>query len=165
MKMTRIALIFFLLISLTGCFKDEPRKETYKAAGSWKVDAVTIQKFDANGNELSTEDQTETGFLMLSFGDDFMYENYYSYSLQSDKLVNSRIYPMFQVGNVWSVTVEGKSFNLGVKDASTGFVTNVGSMTINRLTKKRMELQWIELDPVTEAIVHSEIWKLSSATH
>lgn len=163
--MNRLAAAFFLLITLTGCFKDEPRKETFKAAGSWKLDEVIITKSDANGTELSTETQVEAGFLMLSFGDDFMYENYYSYSLNSDQLINSEIYSIFQLANVWNVTVDGKAFNLGYKDPSTGFVTWAGSLTINRLTKKRMELQLIELDSATENIVHSEIWKLSSATH
>lgn len=161
----RITLAILIWITLSGCFKNEPKKETFKAAGSWKLEEVSIFKYDANGTELSTETQVEAGFLMLTFGDDFMYENYYSYSLNSDLLVNSKIYPLFQIANVWNVTVEATALNLGTQDQSTGFIGNVGSITINRLTKKRMELQYIELDPTTEAIVHSEIWKLKSTTH
>jgi hypothetical protein len=164
--MTRYILPLFLIVTvLSGCFKNNPRKESFKAAGSWKLDEVSITKYDVNGNESSTELQKEAGFLMLSFGDDFMYENGFSYSLNTNQLNNSEIYPLFQIADMWNVTVDGKAFNLGLKDASTGFVQFVGSLTVNKLSKKRMELQYVELDPTTEQIIHSEIWKLKSATH
>lgn len=72
---------------------------------------------------------------MLSFGDDFMYENGYSYSLNSDQLFNSAIYALFQIADVWSVTVDAKAFNLGSKDPSTGFVDHIGAFTMNKLSK------------------------------
>lgn len=163
--MRAITPLILILLLVTGCFKNEPRKETFKAAGSWKLEEVTIEKFSPTGSSISTETQTEAGFLMLSFGDDFMYENYYSYSLSADKLFNSKMYPLFQVASIWGITVDAKAFNLGAKDVTTGFVTYIGTFTVNQLSKKRMELQYIEIDPVTENIVLSEVWKMRSATH
>lgn len=56
--MNRFILPLFLILTiLSGCFKDNPRKESFRAAGSWKLEEVIISKYDTNGNELSTETQ------------------------------------------------------------------------------------------------------------
>jgi hypothetical protein len=154
---------FVLLFSLTACFKDNPTRETLKAAGSWKVLSVEIKEYDNTGNETSSKTIDNPGFLMLSHVDDFLYEGTYSYSLNADLLSNSAIYSHLKAFNQWGVTTDVKVFNLAYKDPSSGASAFKYGYTINTLTYRKFELQYVQLQNNNLDIKQVEVWKMERA--
>lgn len=160
-KLFLFSIVF--LFSLTACFKDNPTRETLKAAGSWKVVSVEIKDFDSQGNQTSVKTIENPGFLMLSHVDDFLYEGTYSYSLDADLLTNSAIYSHLKAFNQWGLTTDAKVFNLAYKDPSSGASTFKYGYTINTLTNRKFELQYVLLQNNNFDLKQVEIWKMERA--
>jgi hypothetical protein len=157
--------VYFIsvIFSLTSCFKNEPKRETLMAAGSWKIVKTIIQENDESGNKISENTIENVGFLMLSHVDDYLYEGTYSYSLDSDKLNNSIIYDCFKKCNQWGITNGAKVLNLAIKDPSTGYSELWSGLTINKLTRKKFEIQSITLNSGNETIKKIEKWYMISS--
>jgi hypothetical protein len=155
-----------LLLLLNSCFKDEPKREMKIAAGSWRIEHVTIQQNDSLGNEVSaSEIEGPLGMLLLTHDDDFMYEGRYSYSYDGAALASSNMNSLFVYADTWGIGEEGKVFNLGNNDGSTGYTTHVAAFTVLKLRRKKMELQYVRTHPVTGYLEYVETWKLVRATH
>ncbi len=154
-----------LLVILSSCFKDEPKKEMRKAAGSWRVELVTIHNNDSLGNEITSTEISEVGMLLLTHDDEFMYEGTFSYSLDGNALSGSSMYSLFSASDIWGFGVDGKTFNLGSNDGSTGYTTHVAGFTVLKLTRRKMELQYVHVHPVTGNLDYREEWLLKRGTH
>jgi hypothetical protein len=154
-----------LLVVAPGCFKSSPDKEMMQAGGSWIISEVELNYFDSLGNDLSTETLIDGGILMLSHNDDFLYEGTYSVSYDSAVFSRSEIGRFFLDNDIWGVSNGAKNFNINNIDPNTGFTSQVVSLTILKLKRNKMDLQFIRLHPITGAPVYQEIWKLKRGTH
>ena len=159
-----LTIILFIFIALSSCFKNNPTKETWKASGAWSVEEIKIDYY-SNKSVDSTKEIKDAGFLMLVYVDDFMYENPFSYSLDGINLSSSNIYSFFKICDVWGISTGKKVFNLGLKDASTGYISFICSFTVNQLTNQKFELQYVSINPITSEIEMVEIWKMKRKTH
>lgn len=156
----------FLLLVLNSCFKDEPKKEMRRIAGSWRIEQVTMQTNDSLGQEISTSSVTTSpGMLLLSHDDEFEYEGTYSYSGDGAALSGSTMHSFFLASDIWGLSVEGKTFNLGHTDGSTGYVNHVAGMTVLKLHPRKFEIRYVQTHPVTGYLTYIETWKLVRATH
>lgn len=154
-----------LLTILSSCFKDEPKKEMRKAAGSWRVEKVTIHTNDSLGNEITSTEILEVGMLLLTHDDEFLFEGTFSYSLDGTALAGSSMYYLFSQSDVWGIGIDGKTFNIGNNDGSTGYTTHVAGFTVLKLTRKKMEFQYVHVHPVTGNLDYMEEWVLKRGTH
>lgn len=152
-----------LLLTLTGCFKDQPKTQTFKAAGSWLVESVVIQNIDSLGNVANEQTITDAGILMLAHDDDFMFQDAYSYQLDATKLAPSSIYNQFNAGNTWGLGGTAQTFNVGHMDPGTGYVSRIASYTVLKLKHKEMELQYVHT--TNNVLDYVEVWKLKKGTH
>jgi hypothetical protein len=161
-----LVLSVVVLLTMNSCFKDEPKGEMRRAAGSWRIEHVTIQQNDSLGNEVSTSEISEpVGMLLLTHDDEFMFEGRYSYSYDGAALASSSMNALFVACDTWGLGVEGKTFNLGNNDGSTGYTTHVAGFTVLKLHRKKMELQYVRVHPQTGYLYYVETWKLVRAAH
>ena len=165
MKYTKWTLVAVLAAMLGSCFKDEPKKEMRRAAGAWRIEKVTIQENDSLGNELSTSERSSVGMLMLNHDDEVMYQGTYSYSYDGAALASSHIHYFLEASDIWGLGVDGKTFNVGSYDPSTGYVTHIAGFTVLKLKRSKMELQLVHPHPVTGYADHIETWELERGTH
>lgn len=155
-----------LLLLLNSCFKDEPKKEMRRIAGAWRIEHVTIQINDSLGNETGMSTITESpGMLLLTHDDEFLYEGTFSYSYDGTALASSSMHNLFLSSDSWGLGVEGKTFNLGKNDGSTGYTTHIAGLTVLKLHRRKLELQYVKTHPVTGYLQYIETWELVRATH
>lgn len=159
-----LSVLASLLVGLTGCFKDDPKKEMMQAGGSWLIKEAVIKTFDATGNELSSETKEDGGLLLLTHNDDFLYEGSYSLSYDTAVFNNSEIGALFLNNDTWGVSNGAKSFNISDLDPSTGYVSLMGSLTILKFRNNKMDLQFIRVNNAGYPI-YQEVWKLKRGTH
>jgi hypothetical protein len=155
-----------LLLTLNSCFKDEPKREMRKAAGSWRIDHVAIQLYDSLGNESSGSEINEpVGILLLTHNDEFLYEGRFSYSYDGTALASSSMHSLFLASDVWGMGIGGKTFNLGNNDPSTGYTTHLAGFTVVKLRRNKMELQYVRVHADSGNLEYRETWTLVRATH
>jgi hypothetical protein len=166
-----IIAIFIFALSLNSCFKDSPKNEMFKAAGSWKIESIEAIVYDTLGNQVSIKKTENYGILMLNHDDDFMFEGSFSYDFTQGDIgfTTADSYMLYLFGggincNTWSVTTDAKAFNLAALDPETLFVTYLYSATIEKLTSKKMVLIGFQRHP-NGYLSTKETWNLVRATH
>lgn len=149
MKNSKYLIVFILLMQLTGCFKDEPKKVMTRAAGPWTLEKLVQENYDTLGNSVGTKEWEQLGTLFLYHEDDFQYQDpfhlLYTAALQSE--VSSQLQGDLFGANRWWMSADGQQFGFGSYDSSTGYVATVGLYTIEKATNKKMELLNVELNP------------------
>ncbi len=170
-KISYIISIFIFALGLNSCFKDTPKNDMFKAAGSWKVESIESITYDTLGNQISSKKTENYGFLMLEHNDDFLFEGTFSYDFNQGEIGFTSVdsYMLYLIGggygcNTWSVSTNAKAFNLASFDPETLFVTYLYSATIEKLTNKKMVLIGFQRHP-NGYLSSKETWNLERATH
>lgn len=136
-----------LILLLTACFKDEPKKVMTRAAGPWTIERLVQESFDTLGNSTGTKEWADLGTLFLYHEDDFQYID--AFNLQYAPALQNEVVSHFQQNlfsaNRWWMSVGGEQFGLGYYDASTGYTNTAGLYTIDKLTNRKMEIVNVEV--------------------
>ncbi len=103
--------------------------------------------------------------LMLDHDDEFLYHGTFSYSYDGAALASSQIHYFINACDIWGLGIDGKTFNVGSYDPSTGFVTRIAGFTVLKLKRTKMELQLVHPHTVTGYADHIETWVLKRNTH
>lgn len=172
MRNLRLFVSIIGLIFLVGsCFKDSPKNDMFRVAGTWKVTSIESTRYDTLGNVQATTFTPDFGFLMLNHVDNFLFEGTFSYDFsQGDTSFtspDSYLLYLFEGGlgcDTWSVSKGAKSLNLASMDPETNFVTFLYAATIVNLTGKNMDLIAFTRFGNGE-LSTKEIWSLTRATH
>lgn len=160
--LNKISILSILIFIFSSCLKNNPKKESFLLAGSWKVEEVNIKEYNESGEILSDQQVETSGYLMLSHVDPFLYEGVYSYSLDVESLKNSMIFEVLLKSNIWGVSNGAKVLNFSIKDSKTGYVQLMASLTINKLNRRKLEIQFIKLSTSSGNISKKEVWYLKS---
>lgn len=129
---------FISIFFLSGCFKDNPKKDIQRFAGSWEIENAQISYFKVNGEDSLTSEIADLGFLHFYYTDDFLFENSFSQTLSANyvSMNNSVIKQVLDGSNIWWVSVGSKNVGFGLMDYQTGYVTTTSIITLKRKSNK-----------------------------
>lgn len=124
---------------VTGCFKNEPKKEMMRLAGAWNIEHAERTTYALDGSVNTTENTDNLGVLMLNHNDDFIYQGTFSLSYNANWLTwNSGMTNAFNAANSWFVNVGATRFSVGSLDSSTGFLQTIAGFTIEQSKHKKL---------------------------
>jgi hypothetical protein len=159
-KKMRILSCLVLVLALTSCFKNEPKKEMMRMAGAWKITKAELTTYASDGTVSSSTETSDLGVLMLNHNDDFLYQGTFSLSYNPSWTAwNSPMTAAFNASNSWFVNVGATRFSLGEIDYSTGYMQTVAGYTIEKLTNKKGVIFNVVVNP-DGSIFQREKWYL-----
>ncbi len=161
----KLAIITFLVLTLSGCFKDKPFTEFAQVGGSWQIKKVVIENFDSLGNSIALKEFADRGYILLNFNQDGAYslaENSFAYSFNTDAPdfnASSLIAGFIEASNRWDVSVNAKHINFGIVDPATDFSTQLVALSITQLKSNKMDWSYV-LRNTNGSIAYSESYEL-----
>lgn len=164
-KINAILILGITLFQLTGCFKDEPKREMERAAGPWTITKVVQENYDTLGNTSGTSNFENLGTLFLYHDDDFQYIDVFH--LQYSTALQNEVHSNFQYNlfnsNRWWMSVDAKQFGFGNYDSETGFTSTTGLYTIEKSNNRKLEILNVELYNPSGRVKMIEHWYFERA--
>lgn len=163
--MKNIIAFITVLLMVTSCFKDTPKNEFSKVAGSWKIEKAIKTYYDSVGVQINEKTYTDRGYLMLNYNSRDFADNTFALSINAegtDFLDYEQIAMNLFDSDRWDVSKDAKHLNFGFLDPLTGYKTLIIAFGIVKLNNKHMHISRIVRNG-NSSLYFREVWEMKRA--